>query len=342
MHARMNMLAGDPAQLDEATRYLEGTVRPHVEAQHGNRGLACLVNSDLGICVVASYWDSLDAMTASEQAVQVSRKEVTERLHGSVTVEQYDVPVFVRRSRPRAGAGVRIARVECAPANMDAFIQEFRTTGVPSLMDMQGLCSAHLMTDRTTGRCLVITAWEDAGAMAASRAATARMRADAAEASHMTIRGVEEYALMFSSVRDGDTRSLIERDIELWNAKDREGWMAGHDLHRLEAWAPGGLRLTGREAADTVWSMYNDAFPDNRIEIIAIHADDRGGVHEGHATGTHTGPLRGPGGEIAATGKTAQVDFCEVYEFEEGKITSRHLYFDQAEMLAQLGIEAGG
>jgi predicted ester cyclase len=225
---------------------------------------------------------------------------------------------------------------------MDAFIQEFRTTGVPSLMDMQGLCSAHLMTDRTTGRCLVITAWEDAGAMAASRAATARMRADAAEASHITIRGVEEYALMFSSVRDGDTRSLIERDIELWNAKDREGWMAGHDLHRLEAWAPGGLRLTGREAADTVWSMYNDAFPDNRIEIIAIHADDRGGVHEGHATGTHTGPLRGPGGEIAATGKTAQVDFCEVYEFEEGKITSRHLYFDQAEMLAQLGIEAGG
>jgi len=77
MHVRMNMLAGDPARLDEATRYLEGTVRPDVEAQHGNRGLACLTNADLGICVVASYWDTLDAMTASEQAVQVSRKEVT-------------------------------------------------------------------------------------------------------------------------------------------------------------------------------------------------------------------------------------------------------------------------
>ncbi len=34
----------------------------------------------------------------------------------------------------------------------------------------------------------------------------------------------------------------------------------------------------------------------------------------------------------------AQVDFCGVYEFEEGKITSFHLYFDQAEMLGQLGI----
>ena len=338
MYARMNMLAGDPAQLGEATRYLEGTVRPHVEAQHGNRGLACLVNDDLGVCVVASYWDTLDAMTASEQAVQVSRKEVAERLNSTATVEQYDVPVFVRRSRPQAGAGVRIARLESAPANIDAFIQEFRNTGVPSLMDMAGLCSAHVMTDRATGRCLVITAWDDMAALAASRSATARMRASAVAVTHMQVRTVEEYRLVFTSVRDGDTRSLIERDIELWNAKDREGWMAGIDLHRIEARAPGGLRLTGREAAETIWATYNDAFPDNQLEIIAIHADDRGGVHEGRATGTHTGTLRGPAGEIAPTGRTAQVDFCGVYEFEEGKITSFHLYFDQAEMLSQLGI----
>jgi len=87
--------------------------------------------------------------------------------------------------------------------------------------------------------------------------------------------------------------------------------------------------------------MYHDAFPDNRLQIAAIHADDRGGVHEGCATGTHTGTLRGPAGEIAPTNRKAQIDFCGVYEFEEGKITSFHLYFDQAEMLRQLGVTAG-
>ena len=131
MHVRMNMLAGDPARLGEATRYLEGTVRPDVEAQHGNRGLACLTNADLGVCIVASYWDTLDAMTASEQAVQVSRKEVTGLLGGTVTVEHYEVPVFVRRSRPHGGAGVRLSRVDCAPASIDAVIEEFRNTAVP-------------------------------------------------------------------------------------------------------------------------------------------------------------------------------------------------------------------
>ena len=338
MHVRMNMLAGDPARLDEATRYLEGTVRPDVEAQHGNRGLACLTNAGLGVCVVASYWDTLDAMTASEQAVQVSRKEVTELLGGTVTVEHYEVPAFVRRSRPQRGAGVRLSRVDCAPASIDAVIEEFRNTAVPALTAMPGLCSAHMMTDRATGRCIVITAWDDMDALAASRPATARLRADAAAVTHLQVRSVEEYKLVFSSVRDGDTRSLIERNIELWNGRDRDGWMAGMDLDRLELQAPGGLRLAGREAADAIWSTWNEAFPDNRLEIIAIHADDRGGVHEGRFAGTHTGPLRGPAGEVAATGRTAGALFSGIYEFEDGKITSFHLYFDQADMMIQLGV----
>ena len=342
MYVRMNMLAGDPAYLGEATRYLEGTVRPYVEAQHGNRGIACLVNDDLGVCVVASYWDSLDSMTASEQAVQVSRKEVAERLHGTATIEHYDVPVFVRRSRAPAGAGVRITRLDCAPANVDAAVEEFRNTAVPAVMDMSGLCSAHMMADRATGRCIVTTAWDDTNALAASRSGSARLRASMAAVTHLQVRSVEEYKLVFSSVRDGDTRSLIEREIELWNAGNRESWMAGLDLHRLDIQAPGAMRLTGREAAEAMWSMYHDAFPDIRLQIIAIHADDRGGVHEGRATGTHTGTLRGSGGEIAPTGRRAEVNFCGVYEFEEGKITSFHLYFDQAEMLRQLGITASG
>src|SRR5579859_2224831 len=269
MHARINMLAGDPAMLGEAARYLEGTVRPQVEDQHGNRGLACLINTDLGTCVVASYWDSADAMTASEQAVQVPRKELAEMVRGSVTVEHYEVPVFVRRSRPAAGAGVRLTRAECAPGNIDALIEGFRNTAVPELMDMRGLASAHLMVDRTTGRCIVITAWQDMAALAENRAASARLRADTAATAHLQIRAVEEYALVFTSVRDGDTRSLIERDAEFWNARDKESWIAGADLQRITTQMPGGTRLTGREAAETLWNTWQGAFPDNRIETIA-------------------------------------------------------------------------
>ena len=338
MHVRINMLAGDPGQLDEATRYMEATVRPHVESQHGNRGLAVLANAGLGTCVIASYWDSADAMTASEQAVQVSRKEVTELVKGTVTVEHYEVPVFVRRSRPAAGAGVRLTRIDGNPASTDAAIEEFRNTAVPALLEMPRISSAQLMVDRTTGRGIVVTAFEDMDALAASRSGAAELRARIAALAHITVRGVEEYSLAFSSVREGDTRSLIERDIELWNARDRDGWLALADLHRMELEAPGGLRLLGRDAAEAIWATWNDAFPDNRLEVVSIHADDRGGAHEGRFIGTHNGTLRGPAGEIPATGRSVDARFCGVYEFDQGKVTRFHLYFDQVDMMMQLGM----
>jgi len=56
---------------------------------------------------------------------------------------------------------------------MDTLIEEFRNTGVPALLDIPGLCSAHMLTDRSTGRCIAITAWDDMAALAASRSATA-------------------------------------------------------------------------------------------------------------------------------------------------------------------------
>jgi heme-degrading monooxygenase HmoA/predicted ester cyclase len=342
MHVRMNMAAGDPARLDETIRYLQGTVRPHVEALHGNRGLACLTNADLGVCIIASYWDTHDAMTASEQAVQVSRKEMTEMLGGTVTVEHYEVPVFVRRSRPKEGAGIRMTRIDTPVTDVDAGIEEFRNTAVPALMDMSGLCSAQLMVDRATGRGIVVTAWEDEQALNASRSDAASMRARMAALTHAQVRAVEEHRLVFSSVREGDTRSLIERNIELWNARDREGWLAACDMHRLEAQAPGGFRLAGREAAETLWSTWQEAFPDNRIEIAAIHADDRGGVNECRFIGAHTGALRGPAGEIDPTGRSVDVPVTGVYEFEEGKVTSLHIYFDQMELMSQLGLAPSG
>jgi hypothetical protein len=287
--------------------------------------MAFLTNAGLGLCVIASYWDSVDAMTASEQAVQVSRKEMTEIMSGTVTVEHYEVPVFVRRSRPQAGAGVSMVRIEGNLATLDSIIDEFRNTGVPAAMDMRGLCSAQLLVDRVTGRSMVVAAWEDAAAMAASRAEVARLRASVIAVTHAQVRSVEEYRLEFSSVREGDTRSLIERDVELWNSRDREGWLAAADLHRLELQAPGGPRLLGRDAAETIWATWNEAFPDNQLGITAIHADARGGVHEGRFTGTHTGTLRSPVGEIAPTNRTVDAPFCGVYEFDEGKITSIQL-----------------
>jgi quinol monooxygenase YgiN/predicted ester cyclase len=341
MHARVNTIIGDPAKAEEVAHYLELTVRPHVEAQAGCRGLAVVTDKDLGVTMVTSYWETAEAMAASEYAVQTSRKEATELADGIVTVEHYEVPVFVRRSRPPAGAGVRITTTEGDPADIEAAIEAFQDTAVPRLREMPGLCSAQVLA--AGGRFMVISAYENAAALAASRATVARMRADTLARTHATVRSIQEFTLLWTSVREGGTNSITEREAETWNAHDRDAWQALLDQQAFAVQAPGGMSLAGREAIDTFWNTWHDAFPDNHLSTVGIYGDEHGGVLEGRFTGTHTGTLRGPAGEIPATGRSVDVRFCEVHRVDSGKIIDSHLYFDQLDMLTQLGqLPAGG
>ncbi len=341
MYVRMDLLTGDPARLTKATQYLEETARPLVEAQLGSRGLAVLSNADLGVCLMATYWDSVDAMTAGQGAAEASRTEVTGLMGGTVSAERYEAPVFIRQARPGPGAGVRMTRLEVDPAQVSVAIEEFRHSAGPALCDMPGLCSAQFLVDRGCGHCLAATTWEDMEVMASTRSPVATLRTGLSEVTHGRVVAVQEYMLNFSTVREGDNVSLIEREITLWNERDQTGWLALSDLHRLQATAPGGVQMSGRQAADAIWDTWNEAFPDNRLTTVSIHADDRGGVYEGRFVGTHSGCLRGPAGDIRPTGRMVDTWFAVVHECDDGKITSTHIYYDQADLLGQLGVPTG-
>jgi len=59
---------------------------------------------------------------------------------------------------------------------------------------------------------------------------------------------------------------------------------------------------------------------------------------EGVWTGTHTGPLAGPGGEIPATGRSVTLPFCAVGTLRDGRVATVAVHFDQLAMLGQLGL----
>jgi ketosteroid isomerase-like protein len=62
------------------------------------------------------------------------------------------------------------------------------------------------------------------------------------------------------------------------------------------------------------------------------------GVH----VGTHAGLLRSPdGAEVPATGKQFDFPFVGVFRVEGGKIRSIRIYYDQLELLMQLGLIPG-
>ena len=59
---------------------------------------------------------------------------------------------------------------------------------------------------------------------------------------------------------------------------------------------------------------------------------------EGRFIGTHSGVMRTPAGDVAATGRHVDFRWMSSYEVRGDEPASEHLYFDQAELLGQLGL----
>jgi predicted ester cyclase len=133
----------------------------------------------------------------------------------------------------------------------------------------------------------------------------------------------------------GDALEAAKRADEAFNAHDLEARLAAN-TDDTELVMPGGMKLRGREQADVLRAFWG-ALPDatitweNHVESGFMVAG------EGFLTGTHTGPLRTPQGEIPPSGRQVRLPYAFVRRVEGGKIASEHLYFDQMELLQQLG-----
>ena len=136
-----------------------------------------------------------------------------------------------------------------------------------------------------------------------------------------------------------DAKRLLEQAIELWNAADREGWAALY-TENVEWEAPGGARISG--LADLKVKYFDallEAAPDRASRVDALFAEGDLVAEEGRYTGTHTGTWRSPDGvEIPATGKGLDFRFSAVFRVENDRIASIRLYYDQLEVLTQLGL----
>jgi steroid delta-isomerase-like uncharacterized protein len=98
-----------------------------------------------------------------------------------------------------------------------------------------------------------------------------------------------------------------------------------------------GLQLQGKEQFMGFMQGFKTAFPDIAIQPINVIANGDQVVIEFTATGTHTGPLLTPAGEIPASGKAIKLEVIEVHVWQNGKLTKLANYQDSASLLRQIG-----
>jgi steroid delta-isomerase-like uncharacterized protein len=132
-------------------------------------------------------------------------------------------------------------------------------------------------------------------------------------------------------------RQAFERGTKTFNDHDMEGF-AEVLADDVVFEAPGGLRGEGKAACTEFFGSWFVAFPNAHVEVHDVHILDNVAVEEGMFTGIHSGVLRGPTGDIPATGRSVKIKYIQVLRFRDGKHVSFNLMFDRLSMLEQLGL----
>lgn len=100
----------------------------------------------------------------------------------------------------------------------------------------------------------------------------------------------------------------------------------------------GSTALQGPAGVKGYFTTFSRAFPDASIQIrnAVVHEDEAG--LEVVYSGSHTGPLAGPQGEVPPTGRKVTSPGAAFVRLRGDKLVSFHGYYDQLGFMVQLGL----
>jgi predicted ester cyclase len=133
-----------------------------------------------------------------------------------------------------------------------------------------------------------------------------------------------------------DLGAVLREAYDAWNRKELDA-CASHahgDAQMLNV--PFGATLGFRDYIEN-WAR---AFPDGEIKVTNLLSEGDSVIAEFIGSGTHTGTLKGPTGDLAPTGRRVEMPFVESYRFRGDKIAEGRVYFDAFTLFTQLGVGA--
>ena len=98
-------------------------------------------------------------------------------------------------------------------------------------------------------------------------------------------------------------------------------------------------KLKGVDDVLTAWKGWATAIPDSRATFQSELVSGNTAVLEITWTGTHSGPLQTPKGEIPPTGKKIELRAVQVVDVANDRVKSVRQYFDMGTLLKQIGAD---
>jgi heme-degrading monooxygenase HmoA len=95
VYARISTLEGSPEHIDEGLRQVRENVLPQIQQQEGFKGMVALADRQTGKTLGITFWESEEALKASEEAAERLREDSAEAMSDTIAaVERYEVGLF--------------------------------------------------------------------------------------------------------------------------------------------------------------------------------------------------------------------------------------------------------
>ncbi|WP_037603698.1 antibiotic biosynthesis monooxygenase [Streptacidiphilus rugosus] len=202
MYVRTTYVTGDPGKIDQALDGLLVEAVKLLSDEPGYRGYGLFADRELGKITMGSWWDSVAAAQASNEAVRQRRAELLAPFASSLSVMTLEALAYTPHPQVERGGGFRLGRFQIPPAKLDQMSELFRTAALPGFESTPGFAGAALLADRQTGLGSVGTLWATRDALVASRGAQSAARARATSDVPMNVIALEEFEVLLVDRRD--------------------------------------------------------------------------------------------------------------------------------------------
>jgi heme-degrading monooxygenase HmoA len=183
MYGRATRLQVPPDSVDKGIAFFKDTVLPNARSIPGNAGAVLLVDRKAGTAIGITFWETAQALNASEQFGINNRTQSAATTGGSiVNVDRFEQVIADRAQPAKAGTFVRMNTVLGTPDKLDNVVKFMQKQVVPQLQAQKGYRATIMSVDRTTGRSTVSTIWDTLADLEASEPKVSSLRRDAADA----------------------------------------------------------------------------------------------------------------------------------------------------------------
>jgi uncharacterized protein (TIGR02246 family) len=134
---------------------------------------------------------------------------------------------------------------------------------------------------------------------------------------------------------------ILQRNITALNNRDIEAYLSNQHPD-VTITLPGGVQVHGRDQVRASTQAMFTAFPDGKLQFGEQVLADDAAATEVVFTGTHTGPLATPAGEIPPTGRAVRTTTVSMLRFRNGMIISERVVGDEFELVRQLEVGTPG